>query len=37
VFLLFSGISAFFFFMVSMFIPETKDLDVDEVWGSRRD
>jgi hypothetical protein len=37
VFLLFTGISAFFFIMVNLFIPETKDLEVDEVWGSRRD
>lgn len=37
VFMLFAAISAFFFVMVTLFIPETKDLEVDEVWGSRRD
>jgi hypothetical protein len=37
VFLMFGAIAAFFFVMVSLFIPETKDLEVDEVWGSRRD
>lgn len=37
VFILFTMISAFFFVMVTLFIPETKDLEVDEVWGSRRD
>ena len=36
-FMLFAAISAFFFIMVSLFIPETRDLEVDEVWGSRRD
>jgi len=34
---MFAVIAGFFFIMVSVFIPETKDLEVDEVWGSRRD
>jgi hypothetical protein len=37
VFIMFAAISTFFFVMVNVFIPETKDLEVDEVWGSRRD
>jgi len=35
--MLFAGISAFFLIMVTIFIPETKGLEVDEVWGSRED
>jgi hypothetical protein len=37
VFIVFTIISTVFFVMVTLFIPETKDLEVDEVWGSRRD
>lgn len=36
-FVLFAAVLAILFVLVTLFIPETKGLEVDEVWGARRD